>query len=119
MLEALEWGAEVVVIISDGYENDPPGAADDLVRVFRRKLDPDHRTSIVHANPVFDPGSFAPRSLGSAIPTVGLRDAEDLPTMLGFARFADGTAPLNQLEEYLEVRVAEMLAPPTSVQSGG
>ncbi len=101
----------MIVIVSDGYENDPPGAANELVRVFRQKLDPDQRVSIVHANPVFDPGSFAPRSLGNAIPTVGLRDAEDLPTMLGFARFADGTAPLKQLEDYLEIRVAEMIAP--------
>jgi hypothetical protein len=109
LLEALEWGAEVVVLISDGYENDPPGAVNELVRVFRQKLDPEHRVSIIHANPVFDPGSLAPRALGAAVPTVGLRDAEDLPTMLGFARFADGTAPLSLLEEYLAVRVGEMV----------
>lgn len=111
LLNALEWGAEVIVIVSDGYENDPPGAAEALTRVFRQKLDPEHRVSIVHANPVFDPGFFAPRPLGPSIPTVGLRDAEDLPTMLGFARFADGTAPLSLLEEYLAVRVQELLDP--------
>lgn len=110
LLDALEWGAEVVVIISDGYENDPPGAADEVARVFRQKFDPEHQVSIVHANPVFDPGFFAPRPLGNSIPTVGLRDAEDLPTMLGFARFADGTAPLSHLEEYLAVRVRELFA---------
>src|SRR5262249_22620153 len=27
LLDALDWGAEVVVIVSDGFENDPPGAA--------------------------------------------------------------------------------------------
>lgn len=109
LLEALEWGAEVVVLVSDGYENDPPGAVDQVARVFRQKLDPEHRVSIVHANPVFDPAHFAPRPLSPALPTVGLRDAEDLPTMLGFARFSDGTAPLSLLEEYLAARVRELL----------
>ncbi len=109
LLDALEWGAEVVVIVSDGYENDPPGAVGEIARVFRRRLDPERKVSIIHANPVFDSESYAPRTLGSAVPTVGLRDAEDLPTMLGFARFADGSAPLSLLEEYLAVRVRELL----------
>jgi len=109
LLDALEWGADVVVVLSDGYENDPPGAVAEIARVFRRKLDPERSVSIVHANPVFDSESYAPRTLGCAIPTVGLRDAEDLPTMLGFARFADGSAPLSLLEEYLAVRVRELL----------
>ena len=49
--------------------------------------------------------------LSPRMPTVGLRDAEDLPTLLGFARFADGTAPLEELEAYLERRVNELLRP--------
>ncbi|MGV3720222.1 MAG: hypothetical protein ACO1SX_04860, partial [Actinomycetota bacterium] len=109
LLDALEWGAEVIVIVSDGYENGPPGAVGELARVYRTRLDPEHRVSIIHANPVFDSETFAPRTLGAAIPTVGLRDAEDLPTMLGFARFADGSAPLSLLDEYLSVRVRELL----------
>lgn len=109
LLDALAWGADVVVIISDGFENDPAGAASEVARCWRARLDPDRRTSIVHMNPVFDSERYAPRPLGSAIPTVGLRDAEDLLTMLGFARFAEGTAPLVELEKYLARRVSEML----------
>ena len=37
-----------------------------------------------------DAGGFGPRKLGAQIPTLGLRDAEDLPTALAFARFAAG-----------------------------
>jgi hypothetical protein len=110
LVEALEWGAELVIIISDGYENDPPQGAAEVARVFRKRLDPQRRTSIIHMNPVFDAEHYAPRTLGEAIPTVGLRDAEDLLTMLGFARFADGAAPLAELEAYLAERVKGVLA---------
>jgi len=110
LLDALEWGAEIVVIVSDGFENDPIGGAGEIARCFREKLDPHKRTSIVHMNPVFDSERYAPRNLGPAIPTVGLRDAEDLPTVLGFARFADGAAPLAELERFLEVRMDELFA---------
>jgi len=111
LLEALAWGADLILIVSDGYENDPPHGAAEVARVFKNRLDPDRKTSIVHLNPVFDAEHYAPRSIGSAIPTVGLRDAEDLLTMLGFARFADGSAPLSELEDYLAERVKRMLRP--------
>ncbi len=111
LLDALEWGADLVIIISDGCENDPPRGAGEVLRVFRTKLDPWRRkTIIVHCNPVFNADDFSLRSLSSCIPTVGLRDAEDLPTMLGFARFADGFAPLEELQDYLEARVQQMLS---------
>ena len=112
LLRALEWGADLVVIVSDGFENDPPSGAAEVARVFRARIDPARRTSIVHLNPVFDAEHYAPRVIGPAIPTVGLRDAEDLLTMLGFARFADGSAPLSELESYLAERVTEVLGRP-------
>jgi hypothetical protein len=111
LLAALEWGAELVILVSDGYENDPPRGAAEVARVFRRRLDPQRRTSIIHLNPVFDAEHYAPRTIGEAIPTVGLRDAEDLLTMLGFARFAEGAAPLSELEAYLAEKVKRTLAP--------
>ena len=109
LVDAIEWGAELIVIVSDGFENDPPRGAAEVARVFRRRLDQQRATSIVHVNPVFDAEHYSPRTIGPAIPTVGLRDAEDLFTMLGFARFADGTAPLSDLEEYLAQRVKLLL----------
>ena len=98
-----------MIIVSDGYENSPPSGAAELTRVFRERLDPDRNVSIVHMNPVFDADNYMPRTIGDAIPTVGLRDADDLLTMLGFARFADGSAPLHELEAYLATRVHTML----------
>ena len=110
LLDALEWGADLVVIVSDGCENDPPSGAAQVLRIFRKRLDPNHRTSIVHCNPVFNADDFSLRSLCVDIPTVGLRDAEDLPTMLGFAQFANGAASLSELEDYLAERVENHLS---------
>jgi len=109
LLAALEWGADLVVIISDGCENDPPKGAAEVLRIYRSKLDPQCRTTIVHCNPVFNAEDFSLRPLSDNIPTVGLRDAEDLPTMLNFAQFAQGKATLSQLENYLAQRVQQML----------
>jgi hypothetical protein len=65
----------------------------------------------VHANPVFDANDFSPRALTPLVPTIGVRDASDLPTMLAFARFAAADAALDGLHEFLETRVAELVAP--------
>jgi hypothetical protein len=125
LIDALRTGAELVVIVSDGFDNDPPDGVAEVCRVFRRlpaqrtaarrdaeigapgpPLDQRRQVELVHMNPVFDAEHYAPRTFGPDLPTVGLRDAEDLPTMLGFARFADGGAPLSELERYLEARIA-------------
>jgi hypothetical protein len=78
--------------------------------VFRERLDPERRTTIVHVNPVFDAPHFGPRPLDPSVPTVGLRDAEDLPTVLAFARFADGGLSMAELEDYLQVRAQAFIA---------
>ncbi|MBW4614543.1 MAG: hypothetical protein KME21_14965 [Desmonostoc vinosum HA7617-LM4] len=109
LLAALSWGADLIIIVSDGCENSPPNGAAEVLRVYRTKLDPKLHTSIVHCNPVFNSEDFSLRNLNPTTPTVGLRDAEDLPTMLGFARFAEGSAPLSELEAYLAERVQQML----------
>ncbi|BAB73830.1 hypothetical protein ACN23B_10685 [Anabaena sp. FACHB-709] len=109
LLAALGTGAELIIIISDGCENDPPNGAAEVLRIYRTKLDPRGQTSIIHCNPVFNSDDFSLRTLSPAVPTVGLRDAEDLPTMLNFARFAEGSAPLSELETYLAQRVEQFL----------
>ncbi len=63
----------------------------------------------IHCNPVFDPDTFAPYILSPYIPTLGIREAEDLPTLVNFARFADGDVSLKELEDYLALRVQQML----------
>ena len=110
LLDALAWRADLVIIISDGYENDPPEGAAEVLRIYRTKLDRDRRTTIIHCNPVFDPDTFAPYILSPYIPTLGIREAEDLPTLVNFARFADGDVSLKELEDYLALRVRQILA---------
>ena len=110
LLDALEWQADLVIIISDGYENDPPEGAAEVLRIYRTKLAPSHQTAIIHCNPVFDPDTFSPYILSPHIPTLGIREAEDLPTLINFARFADGNVSLQELENYLALRVKQMLA---------
>lgn len=109
LIDALQWRPDLIVIVSDGYENDPPQAVNQIAQVYYQKLAGETRPEIIHLNPVFDSDHFSPRPLGSSIATAGLRDAEDLATMLGFARFANGAAPLSDLEEYLAFRMKLML----------
>ncbi len=109
LLDALAWQPDLVVIISDGFENDPPLGAAEIARVYRHKIDPNYRIEIIHTNPVFDAENYTPHTIGAAIPTVGLRDAEDLPTMLAFARFTSGAVGLSVLEAYLSKRVDSLL----------
>ena len=109
LMAALRWAPELLIIVSDGYDNAPPGAAAEMLRVFRTKLDVEEKTTIVHVNPVFDAEDMQPKTLGPWVPSVGVRDAEDLPTMLGFARFVAGDASLNDLLTYLDTRVRHFL----------
>lgn len=111
ILAALRSRPSLVVVISDGYDNDPPGGAGEVLRVFRERLDPQAHSVIVHANPVFDANDFSPRALTPSVPTLGVRDASDLPTMLAFARFAAADAALDGLHEFLEARVAAFIGP--------
>lgn len=110
ILAAIAWQPDLIVIVSDGWENDPPGGFAELLRVYRTKLDPKRQISIVHCNPVFNANDFTLKQLSSLVPTVGLRDAEELPVVLEFARFAEGTASLTELETYLASRVQHLLA---------
>ncbi len=109
LVDALEARPDLVVIVSDGFENRPRGGVAEVLRHYRQRVAPDHRVSVVHLNPVFDHERLAPRSLAPSVATVGLRDAEDLFTMLGFARFAEGSGTLAELEAWLSARVRRFL----------
>lgn len=135
LIDALGSGADLVVIVSDGYENDPPHGAGEVLRIWsagdrasprgagEASRDPNTQSLVpqssgappfvVHLNPVFDAEGYAPRAFtpgglapGAAppVPAMGLRDAEDLPTMIAFSRFARGDAPLSDLLDYLSFR---------------
>ncbi|MGE0493731.1 MAG: hypothetical protein AB7S38_31265 [Vulcanimicrobiota bacterium] len=102
LVEALAGQPELVIIVSDGHENDPPGAVSEVVRLYRGW---GGKASVIHLNPVFSPEDYLPRPLGPNLPTLGLGRVEDLATAIGFARFAEGRLGLAQLEAYLEGRI--------------
>lgn len=109
LLAALGSGAETIIIVSDGCDNDPPNGAAEVLRVYQ-KLDRLHKTSIIHCNPVFSAEDYSLRILSPYVSTVGLRDAEDIPTMLSFAKFAQGSTTLSDLEAYLAQRTQEFIS---------
>lgn len=111
LIEALRCQPELIVIVSDGYENAPTGATSQVITALRTLVPDGTLPSIVHLNPVFDSETFAPKTLGTNLPTVGIRNAEDILTMIGFARFAAGATPLHELEDYLVTRMASFLTP--------
>ncbi|MFI6733994.1 hypothetical protein ACIBI9_13775 [Nonomuraea sp. NPDC050451] len=106
ILDALEHRPDLLVIVSDGWDNAPPGLAGEVLRVWRRKLDPGGEVGIVHVNPVYDADQFDVRRLSPMVPTAGIRDAEDLPALVELARFAEGRTGLGELRTYLEDRAA-------------
>jgi hypothetical protein len=104
ILDALDGGPERLIIVSDGFDNAPPGLAADVLRVWRTRLDPHHRVAIAHLNPVYDADDFDVRRLAPGVPTAGIRDAEDLPTLVELARFAEGRAGLDDVRAYIGTR---------------
>ncbi|MDH6131261.1 hypothetical protein P3T37_000630 [Kitasatospora sp. MAA4] len=112
ILDALDTAPERLVIVSDGWDNAPPGLAGEVLRIWRTRLDPERRTSIVHLNPVYDADDFDVRRLAPTVPTAGLRDAEDLPALVELAQFAEGRTGLAELTAYLDARTAHFLKDP-------
>lgn len=106
VLAALREAPDLLIVVSDGFENDPPGVAGRLLEAGQR-LHPD--AFVLHVNPVFDVESYAPKSLSPRVPTVGIREAEDLPTLVAFAKLALGRSTLEELEQHLETRVRAFL----------
>ncbi|MGW2019154.1 hypothetical protein [Streptomyces sp. NPDC001927] len=94
-----------LVIVSDGWDNAPPGLAGEVLRVWRTRLDPERRTSAIHVNPVYDADGFDVRRLAPSVPTAGIRDAEDLAALVEVAQFAEGRTGLAELLAYLDRRV--------------
>jgi hypothetical protein len=73
-------------------------------------LDKQRRIEILHCNPVFNTNDYELKQLSPLIPTIGIREAEDLPTVLAFMRFADGRGNLGDLETYLMDRSNDILS---------
>ncbi|MFJ5776871.1 hypothetical protein [Streptomyces sp. NPDC093094] len=108
ILDALDTEPARLVIVSDGWDNAPPGLAAEVLRVWRTRLDPGRRTGVVHLNPVYDAAGFDVRRLSPAVPTAGVRDAEDLPALVELAQFAEGRTGLSELTAYMDSRAARL-----------
>ncbi|MFF3754042.1 hypothetical protein ACFYYH_26860 [Streptomyces sp. NPDC002018] len=104
IIDALDHAPDRLVIVSDGWDNAPPGLAGEVLRVWRTRLDREGRTSAVHLNPVYDADGFDVRRLAASVPTAGIRDAEDLPALVEIAQFAEGRTGLAELRAYLDRR---------------
>ncbi|ROO84549.1 hypothetical protein EDD29_2076 [Actinocorallia herbida] len=109
VLDGLEHRPARLVIVSDGWDNAPPGLAGEVLRVWRTRLDPSGACSIVHLNPVYDAATFDVRRLAPTVPTAGIRDAENLPALAELARFAEGRTGITELNAHLAARVAAFL----------
>ncbi|WLQ47917.1 hypothetical protein P8A21_10570 [Streptomyces poriferorum] len=109
VLDALEHGPDRLFIVSDGWDNAPPGLAGEVLRVWRTRLDPDRRTAVVHVNPVYDADGFDVRRLSASVPTAGIRDAEDLPALVEIAQFSEGLTGPAELYAYLDRQVARFV----------
>ncbi|MFB9675970.1 hypothetical protein [Streptosporangium vulgare] len=109
VLDGLERGPGRLVIVSDGWDNSPPGLAGEVLRIWRTRLDPDHACGIVHLNPVYDAAGFDVRRLAPTVPTAGIRDAENLVALVELAQFAEGRTGIVELRAHLARRVEVFL----------
>ncbi|MEU8036320.1 hypothetical protein [Streptosporangium sp. NPDC049078] len=109
ILDGLERGPGRLVIVSDGWDNSPPGLAGEVLRIWRTRLDLDHTCAVVHLNPVYDAADFDVRRLAPTVPTAGIRDAENLVALVELARFAEGRTGIVELRAHLARRVERFL----------
>jgi hypothetical protein len=109
ILDALDTRPERLVVVSDGWDNSPPGLAGEVLRVWRTRLDPGHACAVVHLNPVYDAAGFDVRRLAPTVPTAGIRDAENLVALVELARFAEGRSGFAELRAHLARRVEVFL----------
>jgi hypothetical protein len=105
LVDALELGRPHLVVVSDGWDNAPPGLAAEVLRVWHRRTD----TSVVHFNPVYEADTFDVRHLSPHVPSIGIRDAESVPELFWLAAYATGEAD-GELHHYLGDRVHRFLA---------
>ncbi|MCH7232325.1 hypothetical protein L0U85_15885 [Glycomyces sp. L485] len=109
ILDGLEKRPDALVVVSDGWDNAPVGMAAEVLRVWEDRLDPEGKTAVAHLNPVFDAAGLQARRLAPTTPTIGIRDAEDLPELVEFARFATARTGIAELRAHIDSRVERWL----------
>lgn len=84
IVDALDTAPDRLLIVSDGWDNAPPGLAAEVLRIWRTRLDPAGRTSIVHLNPVYDADDFDVRRLAPTVPTPACATRRTCPPWSGW-----------------------------------
>ena len=83
LLKALKNKPELLVIISDGYENAPfSGLASQVIESYMKKIDKSSKTTIIHLNPVYAPEADGVKKLSNLVDTFGIRDERQLYLIL-------------------------------------
>jgi hypothetical protein len=80
LIAALREGPDLVVIVSDGAENSPPGAFAQVWEIATRRLG--LSPVVLHLNPVYDGARFTLLSLAPVLPARGLRGPSELPVQI-------------------------------------
>lgn len=100
VLKALKDKPELVMIASDGYENEPAGLTAQIIRTYKAKIDKD--VKIFHINPVFAAEKETTRQLGETIPVVGIRDVKQLQTSFFLLKAQENlTKAIEEYKDYL------------------
>ncbi len=75
----------LIVIISDAFENAPAGLSNQILTIFKKKLDKKEKTIIIHLNPVFAPEAEDIKKLSEVCQTFGIRSEKQLFLILMLA----------------------------------
>lgn len=79
LIQTLKEEYTTIVLVGDGYENAPfEGAAHQILFAYKKKIDNDNKTMIIHFNPVFASESMDVRSLSALSQSIGVRDIKGL-----------------------------------------
>lgn len=100
-----------MIIVSDGYENDPPGGVAAVLSRFWADVPTAQEVELLHLNPVMSAAQYQPKPLAQGLITLGVREAKELGVLWALARYVSGAAELKQLRALLDERVALLLAP--------
>lgn len=96
LLDALDLEPDWVILVSDGFENDPPGGAAQVAEAYKKW---GGRAKIVQLAPVVDANEYQPRAVVPAM--VALREAEDAPALILLAEFLAGLEHFSVLQARL------------------
>lgn len=104
VLKALKDKPDYLIILSDGYENEPSGLTSQIIHAYISNID--KNLKVLHFNPVFAGENEKPREFGNDILTVGLRDVNQLHTTFFLLNARSNlSAAIKELEKELSSKI--------------